>query len=627
MAFRNPTPGLVLDSKYRLAERIGGGGMGDVFRAEHLVTNRSVAVKFLHPELADNPELSQRFFQEAQAVNRIRHPNIVDVLDAGVGELGPYIVMEHLDGESVGTALSRFGRFEVDAAIATAIPVLEALDAAHRLGIIHRDLKPENVFIAFDAARGCAVVRLLDFGIAKVTDSDSAMPRTRTGVVFGTPDYLSPEQATGEASIDGRSDLFAVGVLLYELLTGTRPFRAATAVATAFKVVHTEAPTISAAGVQVDPRLEAVVQKLLQKDPGMRFATAGDVVRELERITPDPSKRTGSLGRIINVQRRLAIQSTQGTLTGLGSGSHHDAGVRPWSSFGPLPTSASSTRPALRLSSPRISNEPPSRPDIPRVSSRPSLSEERTARTNMSDLFSPPARSSEPPSLPRSSQQSVSGRSSEARLSTDFRSTPEPAVLSKVQVRPFPARFAGKYQVRGPVLRSVDKAILESYGKAVRDNIVSQLPSQYINEFKHDSINALVGYELEALDAYMEISNATVVPDIGQWRQIGRQAVGGELLSVLRTLLRPSTDLLALIRRGVSTWSRLFTFGSWRVSKSPTGKVLLQISEFDPASLPLRLWTVGMIEETAYRAMNADVRVFITQGELGFTPELAMEIS
>ncbi len=264
MAFRNPTPGLVLDNKYRLAERIGGGGMGDVFRAEHLVTNRSVAVKFLHPELADNPELSQRFFQEAQAVNRIRHPNIVDVLDAGVGDLGPYIVMEHLDGESVGTALARFGRFEVDAAIGTAIPVLEALDAAHRLGIIHRDLKPENVFIAFDATRGCAVVRLLDFGIAKVTDSESAMPRTRTGVVFGTPDYLSPEQATGESSIDGRSDLFALGVLLYELLTGTRPFRAATAVATAFKVVHTEAPTISAAGVQVDPRLEAAVQKLLQ---------------------------------------------------------------------------------------------------------------------------------------------------------------------------------------------------------------------------------------------------------------------------------------------------------------------------------------------------------------------------
>jgi serine/threonine protein kinase len=172
-----------------------------------MVTSRSVAIKFLHPELVDNAELSQRFFQEAQAVNRIRHPNIVDVLDAGVSDLGPYIVMEHLDGESVGTALARFGRFEVDAVVGTAIPVLEALDAAHRAGIIHRDLKPENVFIAFDASKGVAVVRLLDFGIAKVLDSDGQMPRTRTGVVFGTPDYLSPEQATGE-SVDRRAQRF-----------------------------------------------------------------------------------------------------------------------------------------------------------------------------------------------------------------------------------------------------------------------------------------------------------------------------------------------------------------------------------------------------------------------------------
>ncbi|MDC0685530.1 serine/threonine-protein kinase, partial [Sorangium atrum] len=307
MAFRPPTPGLLVDNKYRLAERIGGGGMGDVFRAEHVLAGRAVAIKFLHPELADNSELSHRFFQEAQAVNRIRHPNIVDVIDAGVGELGPYIVMEHLDGESLGMALARFGRLDMEAAVGVAIPVLEALDAAHRAGIIHRDLKPENIFIAFDPSRGSAVVRLLDFGIAKVLDSDGPSPRTRTGVVFGTPDYLSPEQATGESPLDGRSDLFSVGVLLYEVLTGTRPFRAPTAVATAFRVVHAEVPTLASAGVTVDPRLEAIVQRLLQKDPAKRFQTAGDVVRELERVAPDPPRRTTALGRLINVQRRMAL--------------------------------------------------------------------------------------------------------------------------------------------------------------------------------------------------------------------------------------------------------------------------------------------------------------------------------
>src|SRR5262245_51308649 len=204
MSFRPPSPGVLVDNKYRLAERIGGGGMGDVFRAENVLAGRAVAIKFLHPELAQNIELSQRFFQEAQAVNRIRHPNVVDVLDAGVSEMGPYIVMEYLDGESVGSALARVGRFEMEAAIGAAIPVLEALDAAPRVGIIHRDLKPENVFIAFDALRSAVVVRLLDFGIAKMLDTSGPSPRTRTGVVFGTPDYLSPEQATGEAPLDGR---------------------------------------------------------------------------------------------------------------------------------------------------------------------------------------------------------------------------------------------------------------------------------------------------------------------------------------------------------------------------------------------------------------------------------------
>jgi serine/threonine protein kinase len=646
MAFRNPTPGFLLDHKYRLAERIGGGGMGDVFRAEHVVTSRSVAIKFLHPELADNAELSQRFFQEAQAVNRIRHPNIVDVLDAGVSDLGPYIVMEHLDGESVGTALARFGRFEMDAAVGTAIPVLEALDAAHRAGIIHRDLKPENVFIAFDSSRGAAVVRLLDFGIAKVldADADNPQPRTRTGVVFGTPDYLSPEQATGEVLIDGRSDLFAVGVLIYELLTGTRPFRAATAVATAFKVVHTEAPALGAAGISVDPRLEAAVQRLLQKDPSQRFPTAGDVIRELERIVPEPQKRVAALGRIINVPRRIAIHASQGGSHSSSHSSSHeserhagslhkDSGIRPWSGGG---IAASSTRPALRLSSTRLSDagNPPPRAESPKVVPRMLALDDKATRQNVGDFIAQ-ARGSDPPSLPRSqsSPRSSDARSSESRptelRSSDPRPEPrsvDPAPVKQVQVRPFPKRFEGKYQVRGPVLRSVDKSIVDVYGKSARDGVVSQMPSQYGSEFRHDSINALVGYELEALDVYMELATAMLLPDLTQWRHLGRQAVGGELFNVLRTLLRPSPDLLALIRRGVSTWSRLFTFGSWRVAKGPSGKVALQISEFDPASLPLRLWVVGMIEETACRAMSADVKVAITLGELGFTPDLAIEM-
>jgi serine/threonine-protein kinase len=369
MPFRPPSPGALIDGKYRLAERIGGGGMGDVYRAENVNAGRAVAIKFLHPELAQNVEVAQRFFQEAQAVNKIRHPNVVDVLDAGVGELGPYIVMEFLDGESVGSALTRAGRFELDAAIGTAIPVLEALEAAHRAGVIHRDLKPENVFIAYDAGRNVMVVRLLDFGIAKILDATGPSPRTRTGVVFGTPDYLSPEQATGDGPLDGRSDLFAVGVLLYELVTGVRPFRAPTAVATAFKVVHSEAAALNSTGVHVDQRLEGVVHRLLQKDPARRFPAASDVIRELDKLCPDPARRMLALAKVAGVSRKLSTAQP-----GLDS-DRVPRELATTKRLGPeLPHLA--TQPAPRVvpapsASREASRPPPPEPSHPRISETP----------------------------------------------------------------------------------------------------------------------------------------------------------------------------------------------------------------------------------------------------------------
>jgi serine/threonine-protein kinase len=653
MAPRHPAPGAIVDNKYRLAERIGGGGMGHVFKAENVLAGRAVAIKFLHPELSENPELAQRFFQEAQAVNRIRHPNIVDVIDAGVGEMGPYIVMEHLEGEGVGSALQRVGRFDVETAVAVCVPVLEALDAAHRVGIIHRDLKPENVFIAFDAGRGQAVVRLLDFGIAKVLDSSGpSQPRTRTGVVFGTPDYLSPEQATGDAPIDGRSDLFAVGVLLYELLTGTRPFRAPTAVATAFRVVHAEAPTLAAAGVHVDGRLEAVVAKLLQKDPMKRYGTASDVARELERFAADPVRRAASLGRIINVQRRLVQANVQ-----------------------PAPSPQPPPPPPLPMPEPEriVAPPPPRRPPFGDPSGPPAGSTVTFSPTRVSmptatrpsdpgppprnptEYMAPPRNPTEyiaparaveplvPPIAPRrlgdsrlpvgssgagsgasSGSGSAGGYGSSGGAGSSGGSGPPSRYIPTN--RSLPARFAGLYQVRGAVLRAVDKALVEDAGPRVREQVVSQLPPRYAEDFINDSINALVAYDLEALDAYMEIATTLSLHEPSRWRALGRLAIGGELHNTVRSVLRPAPDLQIAIRRGISIWSRLFSFGAWKVGASQTGKVLLQIAEFDPASLALRLWVVGMVEETARRAASFDVRVNITAGEMGFTPELACEI-
>jgi serine/threonine-protein kinase len=612
MPIRPPSSGAIVDNKYRLAERIGGGGMGDVFRAETVATGRSVAIKFLHPELAQNMEVAQRFFQEAQAVTKIRHANVVEVLDAGTGEMGPYIVMEYLDGESVGSALNRVGRFEVDAAVATAVPVLEALDAAHRVGIIHRDLKPENIFIAFDATRGAVTVRLLDFGIAKVLDSGGPSPRTRTGVVFGTPDYLSPEQATGEGPLDGRSDLFAVGVLVYELLTGLRPFRAPTAVATAFKVVHADAPSIAAAGVHVDTRLEAIVHRLLQKEPSRRFPAAPEVIRELDRVSPDPARRAVALARVVGAVRRLAqgpstLESERALPREVSSTKH----LTP-------PLAHMQTQQAPRSVSPRLLDTarlPSASGDLPKTmrSSSPALSSAPPS--------SPPATPGTP--LPTTAEATGVERGASA-------STPgHDAGLMRMSVAPpraFPPRFAGRFQVRGPVLCSVDKVIGDVFGAVARDMVVAQLPEAHAREFQDGAINALVAYKLEALDAYMERATAMLLRDAGRWREFGRLAVDGELHNVVRTLLRPAVDTGAVVRRGVSTWARLFSFGTWQVSGAPGSKVTLTIKELDAMAQPLRLWLAGVVEQTLRRSVRADLRVVITSGEHDFASEMVCEI-
>jgi serine/threonine-protein kinase len=608
MSNRSPTPGVVIDNKYRLAERIGGGGMGDVFRAEVLAEGRSVAIKFLHPELAQNIEVGQRFFQEAQAVNRIRHPNVVDVIDTGVCEMGPYMVMEYLDGESVGTALSRLGRFEVDAVVATLIPVLEALEAAHRVGIIHRDLKPENVFIARDAAKGAAVVRLLDFGIAKMLDGGPPGPRTRTGVVFGTPDYLSPEQATGEGPLDGRSDLFSVGVLMYELVTGMRPFRAPTAVATAFKVVHAEAPSIAAAGVHAEQKLEALVHRLLQKDATRRYQTAADVIRDLDRLCPDPARRGVALAKIVGALRRLGGgPSVPDTDRGRDRERERDAGTtrRITPDISHLATQVSRASAV---------------PDVPASSK---LREPSSSRPpDMRAKETPPQRPSSPES-PRAAPRPDEVSAAPFPPRVIRAPTGEPTLRS---VRPFPIRHAGKYHVRGPVLRAVDRGIVDMFGAEARDELVRQLPERYAQDFRDGAINALVAYELEAVDAYMEIAAASLVRDASRWREIGRISVDGELNIVVRTLLRPTLDVGAVVRRGITTWARLFSFGTWRVGTSPSGRVMLTISEFDPVPAPLRLWMVGVIEQIARRAVRADARVFITSGEQDFASELVCEV-
>jgi serine/threonine-protein kinase len=597
------SPGPLLDQKYRLHERIGGGGMGDVYRAVNVLAGRTVAIKLLHPELVDNEELAKRFFQEARAINRIRHPNVVDVLDAGMSEMGPYIVMDLLEGESMGQILARVGRLPVDAALATVAPVLEALDAAHRAGIVHRDLKPENVFVAVDAASRRVMVRLLDFGIAKVIDArvTASSPRTRTGIVFGTPDYLSPEQATGDRPLDGRSDLFAVGALLFELLTGAPPFRAPTAVATAFKVVHGDTPALAASGVHVEPRVEAILRRLLEKDPAARFQTAGDVVRKLARLTTEVQAAT-ALARLVDPENKLGLDAADGP---------------PVSSV--LPSSKARRMRAMadaaRAEAPARTGLEPTKP-VPTGLSASLASRSVTAPSTPSPSGTGPTRVG-------------SGTVASAiAVSPAAQSLPaDPAASTEASApRRLPSRFEGRFSVRGPVLRSVDAAIVAAFGRTARDGALVRLGGKHADDVRAGAINPLVSYELETLDAYLELATAALVHESERWRGLGRDAVGGELAGFLRAALRPAPDLADAARRGVSVWQRLWSFGSWRVAAGSAGAVTVHVSEVDPASTALRAWMVGVIEETARRATGRTVAGSIVAGAAEFEPELTCEL-
>ncbi len=257
---------------YRLLERVGGGGGGDVYRAVDERSGRTVALKLLRDRLAAAPA------PEAPLL----HPNVVATLDAGDSEAGPFVAMELLEGADLRRVLARRGRLDATSALAVLVPVLDALAAAHARGLVHGDLKPENVFVARGAGGG-ATVKLLDLGVG-------AAP-VGPGVVVGTAAYLSPEQACGEPA-DARSDVFAAGVLLHELLEGSPPFLAPGAVATAYRVVHAPAPVVG------HPALAGVLAAALAKDPARRPPHAGALAAALAPLAPDAGLSAAALSAL-----------------------------------------------------------------------------------------------------------------------------------------------------------------------------------------------------------------------------------------------------------------------------------------------------------------------------------------
>jgi serine/threonine-protein kinase len=280
-----------LSRRFRIVRRLGAGGMGTVFLAEQIaVGNRPVALKVLLRKLLDDPEFLLRFQNEAASTGRIRHPNVVTIYESGQSDDGsPYIAMEFLEGETLRQTLKRRGALPLAECAEILQQIARGLNAAHKLGILHRDLKPDNIFITH-TEDGERVVKVVDFGLAKMRESAT---HTLTGTVLGTPAYMSPEQCLGMKSeqLDARSDLYALGVIVYEMLTGRVPFHSDTPVGYLHKHITDAPPPLRVAtpGLDVAPQVEGVVMKALAKEREQRQASVLDLYREFAAAASLPA--------------------------------------------------------------------------------------------------------------------------------------------------------------------------------------------------------------------------------------------------------------------------------------------------------------------------------------------------
>jgi len=275
------TESQIVAGKYKLLGLLGQGGMADVFAAEDLALRRTVALKILSPKTALSPQLVARFLQEARATARLRSEHVARVLDMGTLDSGlPYIVMEHLEGQDFANYLETRGRFSIEETVSSILQACSALAEAHAMGIVHRDLKPSNLFLT-QRPDGRWLVKVLDFGIAKIHEECDSKGITTTNDVFGTPAYMSPEQIRSAKAVDARSDIWSLGLILAECITGKPVYDAATKYGILTAIAVDPVPDLHLDRVGASPELESVIRRCLQKDVNDRYRSVAELANAL----------------------------------------------------------------------------------------------------------------------------------------------------------------------------------------------------------------------------------------------------------------------------------------------------------------------------------------------------------
>jgi serine/threonine-protein kinase len=282
-----PEPGAVIAGRYLLEAPLARGGMGSIWAARHLRLGSRVAVKFMDPACAADPSSRTRFAREAKAAATLKSPHIVQVHDYGIEAEIPYLVMELLEGEDLHARLGRRGRLSLPEAALLAAPIGKALRRAHEVGIIHRDLKPRNIFLARTDDE--EIVKILDFGIAKQIGASVTGQTTRTGEILGTPHFMSPEQLRGERDVDGRSDLWSLGVILFRATTGQLPFAGEILSLVITKILVDPLPSALQIAPDLPPEIDAFFARALARDRDQRFASAHEMVEAFTRLAASAS--------------------------------------------------------------------------------------------------------------------------------------------------------------------------------------------------------------------------------------------------------------------------------------------------------------------------------------------------